>query len=289
MREHGTAHREHGAAVIDGAAARTTQHSALDAAFAKAKAEQRAAIIPYVTLGWPEIGDTERVVTGMFEGGADIVEIGIPFSDPIADGPTIQRTNQRALANGVTPSLGFDVVRRLRGNGVAAPILFMGYYNPVFSFGLEKYAAACADAGVTGLLVPDLPPEESDALLDACVGNGVNLIYFLAPTSTPERIEAVVARANGFIYLIAVTGITGARDKLAAGLGDYIARVRGHTSLPLAIGFGISRREHVAQAEKLVDGVVVGAAFLDSLEGAPSDELPQRAAAFISMLRGTAA
>jgi tryptophan synthase alpha chain len=264
-----------------------SSESTLGAAFDRARSEQRAALIPYVTLGWPEIDDTERLVVALLEGGADIIEIGIPFSDPIADGPTIQRTNQRALANGVTPQTGLDVVRRLRGSGVVAPILFMGYYNPVFNFGLKKYAAACASAGVTGLLVPDLPPEESDALLDACLENGINLIYFLAPTSTPERIEAVLERANGFVYLISVTGITGARDELAAGLPDYIARVRGYTSLPLAIGFGISRREHVVQAEKLADGVVVGTALLNSLDGAPSDELPQRAAAFMSMLRGT--
>lgn len=262
-------------------------NTTLDAAFARAKAENRAAIMPYVTLGWPEIGDTERIVTAMFDGGADIVEIGIPFSDPIADGLTIQRTNQKALANGVTPQQGFDVVRRLRANGVVAPILFMGYYNPIFNYGLKKYAAACADAGVTGLLVPDLPPEESDALLEACVDHGINLIYFLAPTSTAERIEAVVKRANGFIYLIAVTGITGVRDQLAAGLADYIARVRGYTSLPLAIGFGISRRDHVVEAERLIDGVAVGTAFLNALENAPSDELPQRAADFVSILRGT--
>lgn len=266
-----------------------TTHERIDEAFARAKSEGRAAIIPFVTLGWPELNDTERLIEAMLEGGADIIELGIPFSDPIADGPTIQRTNQRALANGVTPAMGFDVVRRLRARGVAAPILFMGYYNPIFSYGLNEYAAACAEAGVTGLLVPDLPPEESDALLDACKAHGLNLIYFLAPTSTPERIEAVLQRANGFVYLIAVTGITGARDELAAGLSDYIARVRGNTLLPLAIGFGISRREHVAQAEKLVDGVIVASAFLDSLEDVTPEQLPQRAAAFIRMLRGTTA
>jgi tryptophan synthase alpha chain len=283
--QQGTGDTDRGALALKDNA--TTATTTLEGAFERVRAEKRAAIIPYVTLGWPEIDDTERIVTAMFEGGADIVEIGVPFSDPIADGPTIQRTNQRALANGVTPRHGLDVVRRLRANGIVAPILFMGYYNPVFNFGLTEYAVACADAGVTGLLVPDLPPEESDALLDACLANGINLIYFLAPTSTPERIEAVVKRANGFIYLIAVTGITGARDQLAAGLSDYIARVRGYTSLPLAIGFGISRREHVVQAQTLADGVVVGTAFLNALEGVPSDELPRSAAAFISMLQGT--
>lgn len=261
--------------------------SRLEQAFDRAKAEGRAALVPYVTLGWPELGDTERIVPALIEGGADIIELGVPFSDPIADGPTIQRTNQRALANGVTPTYGLEVVRRLRDAGVVAPLLFMGYYNPVFTFGLREFAVACADAGVDGLMIPDLPPEESDALLDACRDNGLHLIYFLAPTSTPERVQAVVERANGFVYLIAVTGITGARDHLQSGLADYIARVRGYTQLPLAIGFGISRREHVQQAETLTDGVVVGTALLNHLERASAEELSQHATEFIRMLRGT--
>jgi tryptophan synthase alpha chain len=254
--------------------------------FARRKAEGRAVLMPFLTIGWPDLGDTERMVPAMIEAGADIFELGIPFSDPIADGPTIQRTNQRALANGVNPSYALEVARRLRGNGVEAPLLFMGYYNPVFNYGLERFAAACADAGIDGLLVPDLPPEESDALLDACLDAGIHLIYFLAPTSTPERVAAVVQRANGFIYLIAVTGITGARDELAPGIADYIARVRGNTELPLAIGFGISSRAHVQRMEELVDGVVCASALLNDLDGTPHDELPAKAAAFCGMLSG---
>jgi tryptophan synthase alpha chain len=261
--------------------------SALARAFERARSEGRAALIPYVTVGWPELGDTERIVPALIDGGADIIEVGIPFSDPIADGPTIQRTSQRALLNGVTPDYALDVVRHLRSSGVVAPLLFMGYYNPVFNYGLQDFAAACANAGVDGLLIPDLPPEESDALLDACREHGLHLIYFLAPTSTPERVRAVLERANGFLYLISVTGTTGARDRLASNLADYIARVRGHTELPLAIGFGISRREHVAQAEQLADGVVVGTALLDHLEQVAPDQLPHAAAAFIRELRGT--
>lgn len=264
----------------------TAGESRLSAAFARAKAEGRAAMIPYATVGWPELGDTERIVAGLVEGGADVIELGIPFSDPIADGPTIQLTSQRALANGVTPAYALDVARRLRASGVEVPLLFMGYYNPVFNYGLEEFAVACADAGIDGLIVPDLPPEESDDLLHACRSNGLHLIYLLAPTSTPERMEAVLERANGFVYLVAVTGITGARSDLAAGIGDYVTRVRGNTDLPLAIGFGISQREHVAQLETQADGVIVASALLDHLEQSTSDNLPQRAAEFIRMLRG---
>jgi tryptophan synthase alpha chain len=254
--------------------------------FERLKREGKVALIPFVTAGWPALGDTERLVPAIIAGGGDIIEIGVPFSDPIADGPTIQRTNQRALDNGVTPRLALDMVRRMRSAGVEAPILFMGYFNPVFQYGLDAYAAACAEAGVDGLLVPDLPPEESDALLDACVANGIHLIYFLAPTSTPERVAAVVQRANGFIYLIAVTGVTGARGELAPGLADYVARVRRHTELPLAIGFGISSREHVARVEKLVDGVVVASALLNHLESVSSERLPAEAKGFVQRLRG---
>lgn len=254
--------------------------------FERLKNEGRTALLPFVTAGWPELGDTERIVPALVAGGGDIIEIGVPFSDPIADGPTIQRINQRALDNGVTPIHALDAVRRIRAAGVDAPLLFMGYYNPVFQYGLDAYAAACAAAGVDGLMIPDLPPEESDALLDACVANGIHLIYFLAPTSTPERVEAVVRRANGFIYLIAVTGVTGARGELAAGLADYVARVRRHTQLPLAIGFGISSREHVARVEKLVDGVIVASALLNHLENVTSEELPSEAKGFVQALRG---
>jgi tryptophan synthase alpha chain len=254
--------------------------------FERVRADGRAALLPFVTLGWPELGDTERLVPAIIEGGGDIIELGIPFSDPIADGPTIQRTNQRALENGVTPAYGLEVARRLRAGGVQAPLLFMGYYNPVFQYGLDAFAAACADAGVDGLMIPDLPPEESDDLLAACLANGIHLIYFLAPTSTPERVEAVVRRANGFIYLISLTGVTGARSELSEGLADYVARVRRHSELPLALGFGISRREHVAQVEPLVDGVVVASALLNHLEQVAPADLEREARQFVRALRG---
>jgi len=255
--------------------------------FAQAKAEQRGALMPFVTIGWPELGDTERLVPALIAGGADIIELGVPFSDPIADGPTVQKTSQKALENGVTPLMALETVRRLRTEqGVDAPLIFMGYYNPILAYGLEAYTADCAAAGVDGLIVPDLPPEESDPLLEACTRNGIHLIYFLAPTSTAERFEAVLARANGFIYVIARTGVTGARAQLAAGLAEYVARVRRHTHLPLAIGFGISTRAQAAEAESMVDGVIVGAALLDALGRASSEELPAEARRFMQMLRG---
>lgn len=255
--------------------------------FKEAREEGRPVMMPFTTVGWPELGDAERIVPALIEGGADLLEIGIPFSDPIADGPTVQRVNQRALENGVTPRMSIDVVRRLRtDHGIEAPLLFMGYYNPILAYGLEEFTRDSAAAGIDGLIVPDLPPEESDQLLDACVRNGIHLIYFLAPTSTPERMEAVLRRANGFIYLVAVVGVTGARERLWEGLADYVARVRRHTDLPLAIGFGISSHEQVRAAGELVDGVIFASALLDRLEQAPPEKLADEARQFVQTLRG---
>ena len=256
-------------------------------AFEKAMSEGRTALMPFVTVGYPQLNDTPDLVRALIEGGADIVELGIPFSDPIADGPTVQRAGQRALDNGFTPQHAFATVAALREQGVDTPLIFMGYSNPVYAYGLDAYVAECARVGVDGLIVPDLPPEESDPLLEACIRHKVHLIYLLAPTSTPERVEAVLQRANGFIYLVAATGITGARTELQAGLADYVARVRRHADLPLAIGFGISTRAHVLEAEKLADGVISGSALIDRLERASSDELLAEARDFIRSLRGS--
>jgi tryptophan synthase alpha chain len=256
-------------------------------AFERSRSEGRPAIIPYVTDGFPELDDSVELVKALIEGGADIVELGIPFSDPIADGPTVQRSGQRAIDNGFTPAHAFSTVETLRSQGIDTPIIFMGYYNPVFAYGLDAYVAECARAGVDGLIIPDLPPEESDPLLEACIKHQVHLIYLLAPTSTPERVEAVLQRANGFIYVVAATGITGARTEFQAGLADYVARVRRHADLPLAIGFGISTRAHVVEAEKLADGIICGSALIDRLERASSDELLAEARDFICSLRGS--
>lgn len=257
--------------------------------FDDARHEGRPVYMPFVTAGWPRLEDTERLIPALIEGGADLIEIGLPFSDPIADGPTVQRSSQRALRNGVTPRLAIDMVQRLRQEqDVEAPLLFMGYYNPILAYGLEAFARDAAGAGVDGLIVPDLPPEESDSLLEACVANRMHLIYLLAPTSTPERVEAVLQRASGFIYLVALIGVTGARDKLWEGLADYVARMRRHTDLPLAIGFGISSREHAAAAEELVDGIIFASAMLDQLEQVAPDRLPATATAFVRQLRGEA-
>ncbi len=229
---------------------------------------------------------TEALVPALVAGGADLVEIGVPFSDPLADGATIQRTSQAALANGVRLTDCLAVGRRLRQeHGVEVPLILMGYYNPILQYGPERFAADSATAGIDGFIVPDLPTEESDELLAACRRHGRDLIYLVAPTSTEERIEEVAKRSSGFVYCVSLTGVTGARDALP-DLAGYVARVRCHTDLPLAIGFGISTAAHVREVGEVADGAIVASALINHLDRFPEAEQPAAASAFVRELRG---
>lgn len=262
--------------------------SRIAAAFAACREARRTALIPFVTGGYPDIATTEATVHGLVEGGADLVEIGVPFSDPLADGTTVQRTSQASLANGTRFVDCLDLVRRLRAGGVTVPILLMGYTNPMLQYGLARCAADGAEAGVDGFIVPDLPTEESDELLAACRAHGRDLVFLVAPTSTEARLRDVAARASGFVYCVSLTGVTGARTDLPPDLAAYVARVRAATDLPLALGFGISTADHVRQAGALVDGVVVASALINRLDELPPAEQPVAAAAFVRGLRGGA-
>jgi tryptophan synthase alpha chain len=257
-------------------------------AFARARTEGRTAIMPFVTVGYPTPERSEEWVLAMVRGGADLIEIGIPFSDPLADGTTVQRTSQAALRHGVTLADAVAMVRRLREqHGVSIPILFMGYFNPMLQYGLEKLARDSAAAGVDGYIVPDLPAEESDELLAACRRNGLDLVFLLAPTSTDERIAAVAERASGFVYCVSLTGVTGQRSALP-DLHDYLARVRARTDLPLAIGFGVSTPEHVRQVGEVADGAVVASALINFLDTIPEADQLVAAEQFVRGLRGEA-
>jgi len=260
--------------------------SRLRAAFAAAKAEGRAAFIPYVTVGHPDRDTTDTVVPALAAAGADIIELGVPFSDPLADGVVVQRSTQTALTNGITLAACFAAAARLRANGLTTPLVFLGYINPIERRGIESFAAECARAGVDGVMVADLPVEEAGDLRAACDRHGVALIPFLAPTSTPERIAQVAEIATGFVYCIGLTGVTGARETLATDLGAFLARVRERVSLPLAVGFGISRPEHVAAVGAMADGVIVGSALVRRLDELPASERAAGAAAFVRELRG---
>jgi tryptophan synthase alpha chain len=235
--------------------------SCLDAAFNRG----RKALIPYVTVGYPSIEATIQVVPLLARSGADIIELGIPFSDPLADGVTIQRASLQALHNGVTPQLCLDTARQL-SEVVAVPLVFMTYFNPVFSYGLDKFCSACAGSGVNGLIIPDLPPEEGVGLEASARERGVDLIQLLAPTSTEERIRLVAGMSRGFIYLVSVTGVTGSRDNLPPGLEEFVTRVRKVASQPLCVGFGISTPEQAERVARIADGVIIGSRVIQLIE-----------------------
>ena len=223
------------------------------------------ALIPYVTVGYPSIEATLEVVPVLAQSGCDIVELGIPFSDPLADGVTIQKASFCALKNGVTPKLCLEVARQLSSK-VNIPLVFMTYFNPVFSYGLEEFCSACNRAGIDGLIIPDLPPEEGSELEASTQKRGLDLIYLLAPTSTETRIRLVTQRSRGFIYLVSVTGVTGARDRLPADLEAFVGRVRKVATQPLCVGFGISTPEQASRVARIADGVIVGSRIVQYME-----------------------
>lgn len=252
--------------------------------FARLRAAGRVALMPYLTVGFPERNSTLELVPALEAAGASLFELGVPFSDPLADGATVQRAGQRALEHGVTLSSCLETVAALRARGVQAPLLLMGYYNPLLRYGVERACAALAEAGGDGWIIPDMPPEEAGELQAAAVAHGVDLIMLVAPTTPDERIAQVAALASGFIYVVSLTGTTGERQNLATNLGALLERVRRHSDLPLVVGFGISRPEHVAAVAQIADGVIVGSALIAHLEQLPPDELLPGATAFVREL-----
>lgn len=233
--------------------------SRLEAAF------KRKALIAYVTAGYPSVEATLEVVPALAEWGCDGVELGIPFSDPLADGATIQRASAAALESGMTPRRCLEIAAGLRSR-VDIPLMFMTYYNPVFSFGLEAFCREAGRAGVDGLIVPDLPPEEGFDLDRAAQGYGLDTIYLLAPSSNQGRIELVAQRSRGFIYLVSLTGVTGPRESLPLGLEAFVARVRARTALPLCVGFGIATSEQAGMVAGFADGIIVGSRIIQLIE-----------------------
>jgi len=227
------------------------------------------ALIAYATTGYPSITATLKAVPLLAKSGADIIELGIPFSDPLADGVTIQRASFQALQNGVTPTACLEVAGRLRQT-VTTPLVFMSYFNPLLQYGLEKFCQDCTDAGVDGLIIPDLPPEEGILLEKEAPKSGIDVIYLLAPTSTDERIRLVTAHSSGFVYLVSVTGVTGARTQLPANLKQFIGRVRKATDKPLCVGFGIATPKQARQVARIADGVIVGSRIIQAMEEDPS-------------------
>ncbi len=241
--------------------------SRIDGAFSG----NRKALIGYVTVGYPDIEATPNIVRLMVENGCDIIELGIPFSDPLADGPVIQDSSFKALQQGTTLDKCLEVARNLR-QSINTPLVFMGYYNPILRYGLEPFCRDCSQAGVDGLIVPDLPPEEGYELEELSRLSGIDLIYLIAPTSEDYRIELVCQRSRGFIYLVSITGVTGSSAELSPELDDFVKRVRAHTSKPLCVGFGIKTPQQAERVAGVADGIIVGSQIIKKIEMDPSLE-----------------
>jgi tryptophan synthase alpha chain len=252
--------------------------------FADLRRRNEAAFIPFLNFGDPEPALTLRLLREIERAGADLVEIGIPFSDPMADGPVLQRSAERALGAGATLRGALDVVTEFRRES-ELPVILFGYYNPLFRYGVEKIAADARAAGADGFLCVDLPPDEARDLDRAARANGLDLIYLLAPTSTPERLRVVLSKARGFVYFVSVLGVTGVRSSLPENLEGLVSGVRRETQLPIGIGFGISTPEQAGRVAAFADAVIVGSAFARILEESPAADVVQRVGLFASTMK----
>jgi tryptophan synthase alpha chain len=253
--------------------------------FAALRSRGERALIPYFTAGDPSLAATRELVAEAARRGADLIELGIPFSDPLADGPVIQRATQRALAAGVTLPRVLELVRKIRED-VATPIVFLTYYNPVLAFGLEAFCRTAVDAGVDGLIVADLPPEEAGPLRAEADPAGLDLIHFVAPTTPAERMRKIARATGSFIYMVSLTGVTGARAELPPDLELNLRALRGVTTKPVCVGFGIATPAQAALVGRYADGVIVGSAIVNLVEqhaGLP--EMPTRVGEFVASLK----
>jgi len=240
-------------------------------AFARARSENRACFVAYLCAGDPDFNTSLEACRALLSNGVDVLELGVPFSDPLADGLTNQLAAQRALESGMTASSVFELVRRIRTFS-QVPIVFYTYYNLVFSNGVDAYIHTAKEAGVDGMLTLDLPPEEADEVLQACKREGIKTVFIVAPTTPEARLPKIAAAATGFIYYVSREGVTGVRDQVAANVPEALAKIKKYTSLPVVVGFGISQRAHVAQTAAHADGVVVGSALVNCIR----DNLTQR-------------
>jgi tryptophan synthase alpha chain len=261
--------------------------------FAELRAAGELGVVAYITAGDPSLADTLTFVQALAEAGADVIELGVPFSDPVADGPTIQRASERALRAGATLRGVMDVVRQVRASAYArtreVPLVLFSYYNPILQMGLEEFAAAAAGAGADGVLVTDLTPEESSQYREILARHALDTVFLAAPTSDAERLATIAAVSSGFLYVISRTGVTGAKDAMPEDLPGLLRRVRGVTNLPLAVGFGISQPGHVSMLGGLADAAVIGSALVSEIENAESPGAAARAlAARIRLLKEAA-
>ena len=246
--------------------------SRIDDTFASLKAEGKTAFVSFTMAGDPDYETSLTVLKGLPAAGVDLIEIGMPFTDPMADGPSIQLAGQRALAAGQTLEKTLDMVRTFREGDATTPIILMGYYNPIYSMGVEAFLSAAKEAGIDGLIVVDLPPEEDDELCLPANGLGLHFIRLATPTTDERRLPAVLKNTSGFVYYVSITGITGAASAQAATVGPEVARLKASTDLPVCVGFGVKTPENAAEIATVADGVVVGSAIVDRIGRGDSPE-----------------
>ena len=233
--------------------------------FAKVRAENRAALVTFVTAGDPNYQTASQILHGLPAAGADIIELGMPFSDPMADGPAIQLANLRALAAGITLKKTIQMVEEFRQSDNDTPIVLMGYYNPIHYYGVQAFIEKAVEVGIDGLIIVDLPPEEDNEMCHPCLTAGLNWIRLTTPTSDDHRLETVLRKSSGFVYYVSIAGITGTQSAEAHSVKDSVDRIKRHTDLPVAVGFGIKTAESVADIAAIADGVVVGSAIVDRI------------------------
>lgn len=260
--------------------------SRIDERFASLRARNERALVCFVTIGDPHISSTVSLVKTLADAGADVVELGIPFSDPLADGPSIQASSQRALAHGTSVAKSLEIVHQIRAACPSLPLVVMTYYNPILRYGLEQYVKDAKQAGVDGHIVTDLTPEEAGPWKELCCEHALDTIFLVAPTSTDARIQKATQLCCGFVYCVSRTGVTGARSDVPEELPEVVTRIRRYTHLPVCVGFGISRPEQAHAIGAFADGVVVGSALVDFIyEQRESPHLLQQVHQYVSEMK----
>jgi len=256
----------------------------LNQTFKELKKNKQTALMPFFTAGYPNVKVFTELIKEADKKGASIIEIGIPFSDPIADGPTIQYSSFKALQKNINLEKIFKILKSLNKK-ISTPLVIMSYYNPIMQFGIKKFCEEAKSSGVSGLIIPDLPPGEDKSLERQAKASSLDLIYLLAPNATPERIKLVTKHSQGFVYLVSVTGVTGARQSLPKELLSFIKRVRKATKKPLCVGFGISNAKHVKALRKVADGVIIGSAIVGIIrQGENSSKVVKKVGGFLGRL-----
>ncbi|HET9046055.1 MAG TPA: tryptophan synthase subunit alpha [Casimicrobiaceae bacterium] len=258
----------------------------IDATFARLRGEGRTALIPYVTTGDPSLAAMPALLRQLVDAGADVIELGVPFSDPMADGPVIQRASERALARGVSLADVLELVRSFRGSNSSTPIVLMGYANPIEAMGETAFADRARDAGVDGVLVVDYPPEEAGEFAALLNARGIAPIFLLAPTTPTVRIDAVARLARGYVYYVSLKGVTGATHLDTADVARKLAEIRAHVSLPVGVGFGIRDAASARAIAAHADAIVIGSRIIQEIEQGSADEAPARAGAWLAGIRG---